>query len=166
MTAPPAPPDDLAIRGYLPGDAPHMAQIYFEAARALGARHYSEAQVAAWAPAPADPEAVHERACDGRETLVAMDGAGGVMAYGDLEPDGHIDHLYCRPDAAGRGVGSALVARLVERARAAGLTRLYVEASEGARPVFERKGFRVTHRRDFEVRGVPIHNYAMELRIE
>ena len=86
---------------------------------------------------------------------------GAVAGYIDLEPDGHIDHLYVHPDAAGRGVGASLIEAVVARARAAGIGRLHVEASETARSLFERLGFRVLHRRDFEVRGVAIHNYAM-----
>lgn len=99
---------------------------------------------------------------DGRTTLVAVDVSGDVVGYGDLEPNGHIDHLYCRPEAAGAGVASKLLDELVARAKSAGVMRLYVEASELARGLFERKGFTLLRRRDFELRGVQIHNYAME----
>ena len=153
------------IRGYEAPDAPHLAQLYFESARTLGARRYSPEQVAAWAPAPADPAAVHARASDGRRTLVAEGPDGAVLGYGDLEGDGHIDHLYCQPNAAGTGVASALLDALQDQARAQGLNRLYVEASELARGLFERQGFTTTARRDFVVRGVAIHNYAMERRL-
>jgi putative acetyltransferase len=153
---------DIDIRRYRAGDEAAMAQLYFDAARTLGRRHYSQQQVEAWAPAPADPAAVRARAQDGRTTLVAVNIAGEVVAYGDLEADGHVDHLYCRPDAAGAGVASRLLDALVERAVAAEIRRLYVEASELALPLFERKGFRLIGRRDFEQGGVAIHNYAME----
>ena len=43
-----------------------------------------------------------------------------------------------------------------------GIVRLFTEASELARPAFQRAGYRVVHRRDFEVDGVPLHNFAME----
>ncbi|RAK56678.1 GNAT family N-acetyltransferase [Phenylobacterium deserti] len=152
----------FVIRTYQAADAPRLAQLYFESARTIGARRYSPEQVAAWAPEPADPATVHARASDGRVTLVAEGADGTVLGYGDLEADGHIDHLYAHPAAAGTGVGSALLQALVEQARAWGATRLYVEASELARGLFERQGFTTSHRRDFEVRGVPIHNYAME----
>ena len=33
---------------------------------------------------------------------------GRVVAFIDLEPDGHIDRLFCAPEAAGRGVASRL----------------------------------------------------------
>lgn len=152
----------MMIRDFQPADAAALAQLYFEAARRLGARHYSPAQVAAWAPAPADPAAVLARASDGRITLVAVGENGAAAGYADLEADGHIDHLYVHPDAAGRGVASALLDALTARARTLGIRRLYVEASETARPVFEKKGFAIRRRRAFAVRGVPIHNYAME----
>ncbi|MFN3817341.1 hypothetical protein [Brevundimonas sp.] len=39
------------------------------------------------------------------------------------------------------------------------------EASEAARRVFLKRGYAVVERRDFEVAGVAIHNYAMERRL-
>jgi putative acetyltransferase len=158
------PASQFTIRSYQPGDAASMARLYFDSARQLGPRRYSPEQVEAWAPAPSDPAVVHARASDGRHTLVATDARGDVIGYGDLEADGHIDHLYCRPDAAGRGVAAAILDGLLAEAASRGSPRrLHVEASELARGLFERKGFAVVTRRDFEVRGVQIHNYAMEL---
>ena len=46
------------------------------------------------------------------------------------------------------------------------MSRLYTEASELARPAFERAGYVMQHPRDFTIehdgREVAIHNYAME----
>jgi putative acetyltransferase len=50
-----------------------------------------------------------------------------------------------------------------------GLTRLYTEARELARSVFERAGYAVTARRNFTIsfegRAIPSHNYAMEKQL-
>ena len=143
-----------------------MARLHFEAVRQLGSRRYSPEQVAAWAPEPADPALTHARAGDGRITLVAEGGDGEILAYGELERDGHIDHLYCHPAASGSGLAQRLLEALVEHARSSGVPRLYVEASELARGLFQRNGFMVLRRRDFELRGVAIHNYAMERRLD
>jgi putative acetyltransferase len=129
-------------------------------------RRYTPEQVVVWAPAPADPAQVHARASDGRTTLVAVDQTGTITGYGDLEADGHIDHLYCHPDAAGSGVAAMLLEALVAHARQAGIASLTVEASELARGLFERHGFTLGHRRDFELGGVPIHNFAMRRRLD
>lgn len=161
----PITPSRCRLRAYSSADAAEMSELYYESARELGARRYSHEQVAAWAPAPVDPSTVHARASDGRTTLVAVDDRGRLVGYGDLESDGHIDHLYCRPEAAGTGVAATLLEELITRARDSGIERLYVEASELARGLFERRGFTVLHRRDFDVRGVAIHNYAMEKQL-
>lgn len=94
--------------------------------------------------------------------LVATDVFDEPLAFGDLEADGHIDHLFCRPDQAGTGVSSLLYNEIEKIWRSQGLARLFVEASEPAKRFFLRQGFRVDQRRDFEVRGVAIHNYGME----
>ncbi|MEH6697241.1 MAG: GNAT family N-acetyltransferase [Brevundimonas sp.] len=151
----------FTLRAYVAADAGHLAQLYYDSARILGSRRYTPEQVAVWAPAPVSPETVHARTMDGRLTMVACAPTGQRLAYGDLEPNGHIDHLYAHPDAAGRGVAKALLDRLIEVARESGISHLHVEASELARGLFERAGFYVMRRREFEINGVLIHNYAM-----
>jgi len=152
---------DFTIREFQASDAACLARLYFESARTLGRRRYSAEQVAAWAPAPVSTEIVKARALDGRLTLVATDDDGAVIAYGDLEQDGHIDHLYAHPAAAGRGIAAALLDALIEAAEASGMKELRVEASELAKGLFQRAGFTTVARRDFEVNGVLIHNFAM-----
>jgi len=83
------------------------------------------------------------------------------VAYIDLEPDGHINRLFCAPEAAGQGIASRLYDALEGAAREEGITSLFTEASELARRLFEHKGFAVVERQDLMVRGVAIHNYRM-----
>jgi putative acetyltransferase len=151
----------MHIRPYRPDDAAAVAAIFFESVREAGPRDYSAAQVAAWAPERPDTGRVDARARDGRLMLVAVDERDRPIAYGDLEPSGHIDHLYCRPERVGTGVASALYDALEREALALGLSRLFVEASEAARRLFLRKGFDEIERREFPIRGVMIHNYRM-----
>lgn len=93
--------------------------------------------------------------------LVAVNDEGRPIGYGDLEANGHIDHLYCHPNIVGTGVGSAIYAAIEVTARKAGIAVLFVEASEGARRLFERRGFSVDARNEVTIDGVTIHNYRM-----
>ncbi len=124
----------MKTRFYKPSDAAQIAELFKRSVLELGPRFYTDAQVNA----------------DDR-----------AMAYAELETDGHIDQVYAHPDVAGQGFVSALLNDLESHARATGLRELYTEASEGARPLFMKKGFMDEGRRDFEIDGVPIHNYAM-----
>ena len=156
----------MRIRPFEEADAPALAGLFYEAVQVIARRDYSEAQVRAWAPEPPPAERIRAWAEDGRLLLVAADPDGAPLAFGDLEADGHIDHLFCHPRAAGTGVTAALYAGLEAAARARGVALLYVEASEPARRFFLRQGFRIVHRRDFDIAGVPIHNYRMEKGLE
>jgi 8-oxo-dGTP pyrophosphatase MutT (NUDIX family) len=155
----------VRVRPFRPDDAPALARLFHDAVHGIAAHHYTPAQVAAWAPAVPDPARFLARAADGRTLLVAEAADGTPLAYGDVEADGHIDHLFCRPDAAGAGIAARLYDALEAAARGRGIARLHTEASEPARRFFERRGFDLLHRRDFELAGVPIHNYAMAKRL-
>ncbi|HEY0106419.1 MAG TPA: GNAT family N-acetyltransferase [Rhizomicrobium sp.] len=152
----------MQIRPYRPGDAPQIGTVFRRAILEVGVKDYTAEQVAAWAGAADAAERLHARLSDRRLALVAVDDRDGVLAFGDLEADGHIDFLYAAPEAVGKGVASALYDALEAAARERKVARLYTEASEAARRLFLKKGFKVLRRREFAVRGVPIHNYAME----
>jgi putative acetyltransferase len=152
----------LYIRPYDPKDASSLCAVFFDAVRVTGLRDYSEAQVKAWAPVMPDLAEFEARARDGRFVFVALNESNDPIAYGDLETNGHIDHLYCRPEITGIGIASALYERIEEKARELKIATLFVEASEAARRLFLSKGFTEVKRREFLLQGVPIHNYLME----
>lgn len=157
------------IRPFRAEDAAGVAELTLAAIRTIGARVYSPAQVDAWAGRHPSPESFLARAAKGDRILVAVDAQDMPVAYVLTEADGHVDMLYCHPDHAGRGLGSRLLGQAELAARTSGLTRLFTEASELARPVFARAGYTLLHRRDFTLPGergdVAIHNYTMEKRL-
>lgn len=161
-----------AIRPFRTSDAPALAELTLAAIRQVGSHAYSAAQVAAWAARHPGPERFIARAEQGAAIFVAADLADQPLAYALLEVDpeqsGHLDMLYCHPEHTRKGLAGQVLTAAEDHARSIGLRRLYTEASELACPAFERAGYAVTHRRDFEIEGpngaVAIHNYAMEKR--
>ncbi|MCP5396868.1 MAG: GNAT family N-acetyltransferase [Sphingomonadaceae bacterium] len=154
--------ETYTIRRFHPGDEQSLSHIMRSAIEQIGPRGYSQQQIEAWAARAHPAQRYLDRAGRGDVVILALDGAAQPVAYSLVEPDGHVDHLYCDPAHAGRGLGKRLLSEVDAVAKELGLTRLYTEASELARPVFERAGYTVTTRRDFDIDGVAIHNYAME----
>jgi putative acetyltransferase len=152
---------EVTIRSYERRDAADVADVFYRSVREVALSDYTAEQVKAWVPGRWDAEKEHQRSGDGRLVLVAAGESGHVIAFIDLEQDGHIDRLYCAPEAAGRGVASRLYDAIEAAACDQGIERLFTEASELARRFFERKGFAVLERQDMVLRGVPIHNYRM-----
>ena len=152
----------MSIRPYRDGDAASLAIVFERAVRTIAARDYSSAQIAAWIGTEPREARFREKMADGRRCWVATDEDDRVVAFVDLETNGHIDFLFADPGVAGRGVTTALLDVLEQAARKDGVSRLWVEASEPARRFFLKRSYSVLRRRDFEIGGVPIHNYAME----
>ena len=149
----------VSIRLYAAEDLEMLIALFNGAVRRVASRHYTPAQIAAWAPETPDRAAWAAR-LSGRPTLVAE--INGVIAgFSDLEPDGHIDMLFVDAGHQGRGVAGALLDRIEAMAREQGLERLFTEASITARPVFEHRGFRVEAAQDVALRGQTFRTYRM-----
>jgi GNAT superfamily N-acetyltransferase len=150
-----------SVRPYRSGDASALALVMWRSVREAALTDYSTQQTEAWLPEPLGTEFMENWATDGRQVLVALDETGQIIGDIDLDPNGHIDHLFCVPEAVGRGVAGALYSELEATAESQGVNELRVEASEAARRFFEKKGFALRARREWELRGVQIHNYEM-----
>lgn len=151
----------ITLRPYETGDAGALAAIYRKGVERLGPRAYRPEQVAAWlsiAPSAQDLDRIYR---DGRFTCVALDHSGAPIGFGDLANTGHIHFLYVDPDFAGQGIGRALVAEFLREARRQSLDTVFSDASELARPVFLRAGFKCIARQEHQIGGIKIHNYHM-----
>lgn len=154
------------LRQFREADASALAEITLAAIERIGATAYSPAQVSAWAARHPRAERFVERSANGADIFVAADADDNAVAYSVLEAaeanSGHLDMLYCHPNHTRIGLAERLLEAAEECARGQNMTRLFTEASELARPVFERCGYKLLHRRDLEIEGTPIHNFAME----
>src|SRR5580693_843825 len=109
----------IRIRDYERSDAVMIVRLFYETIHSINQRDYSAEQVQAWAPEIPDVQLWHDRMIE-RHTLVADQNAE-LLGFGELEPQGHLDMLYCRSDVVGRGVGRRLYDALETRARTNGL---------------------------------------------
>jgi GNAT superfamily N-acetyltransferase len=120
--------------------------------RAILRPHDSEETVAAHEP----DDAFALGAFQGEELIavgfVAADGAPGAW---------RIRGMATVTRARGEGVGGAVLAGLVEHARAAGATCVWCNARTPARSFYERAGFRATSE-EFEIPGIGPH-FVMKL---
>ena len=134
----------VSLRPYIPADARPCVEIFRSSIEELAADDYDADQREAWAASADDQDAFAAKLA-GMLTLIALiDGA--VAGFASLKGADSIEMLYVDPEHAGQGAGTALVDALIKLATARGAKSLMVEASEGARPLFERLGFRAERR--------------------
>ncbi len=88
------------------------------------------------------PVAIEQDGIDGRcRHVVAEDAAGRAIGCGRLLPDGHVGRMAVLASWRGRGVGTALLARLVALARDDGHAEVALNAQTHALPFYARCGF-------------------------
>ena len=76
------------------------------------------------------------------------------IGTGRLQPDGRIGRLAVLKPHRGRGIGSRMLACLIEAARARGIARVYLHAQTHSVPFYEKCGFR-TEGEKFQEAGIP-----------
>ncbi|HRQ05883.1 MAG TPA: acetyltransferase [Nitrosomonas halophila] len=153
-------PNDTRFRNYITADAEALVAVYRAAARVLGRQGYTEEQTNAWAMYPEDPAAFRRMLAKGVTICAVIDSV--PVAFGQLYPVDHIAYMYCHPDHARCGLGSAILSMLEAHAQSKGVTTLRVEASAVARPFFERFGFCVLEVERPVRHGVAFMRFKME----
>jgi putative acetyltransferase len=134
----------VALRPYLPADAKRCAEIFRLSIEELAADDYDEQQREAWASRADDEKAFGAKLAGELTLLAVIDGA--LTGFASLKGVDEIDMLFIDPEFARQGVGRALVDALTKLAEARGAKRLTTEASDVARPLFERLGFTAQQR--------------------
>lgn len=120
-------------------DCEGIWRVHTRAVREISSSHYTPEETESWA-GPREPENYVE-SIRSKQFYVAEEG-GAVIGFGTLDyRQNEIEAVYVSPDAVRRGVGSAILRRLEERARALGLKSLKLDASLNAVPFYESAGY-------------------------
>jgi len=153
----------LALRPYLPTDAPLLAEIFRASVEELTAEDYSEAQRGAWLAAADDEAAFGARLGRGL-TLVATLG-GSAVGFVSLKGADHLDLIYVHPAVAGQGIGAMLCDAVEKLAAARGTPRLIADASDSARGFFEHRGYVAQRRNTVSLGDEWLASTTMEKRL-
>ena len=97
--------------------------------------------------------------------VLALSGAREPIGTGRLLPDGRIGRMAVALDWRSRGVGAAILQALIERAKAAGFTRVHLHAQTHALGFYARYGF-VVEGEEFDEAGIPHRAMALTLAPE
>jgi putative acetyltransferase len=154
---------ELRIRPFREGEELALREVFYRSVQGLACRNYSAEQLAVWAPVEYDREKWSARI---RHNQPCVAEAGGqIVGFGDVQPDGYIDQLFVAPEAAGQGVGSALLQAIEARARDLVIERLHSQVSLTAQRLFLRHSFEIEAEQTVSVAGVELKNARMFKRL-
>jgi len=150
----------LALRPFLPADAPLLAEIFRASIEGLTADDYSAGQQEAWASMADDAAAFAARLANALTLLGTIDGS--PVGFASLAGGERIDMLYVHPAAAGQGVGAMLIDALEKLAGSRCAARLTVDVSDIAQEFFKRRGFMSKQRNSVPLGNEWLANTTME----
>lgn len=132
----------LRLRRATVADAPALARVQRASVRGLARGAYPARQLALWSRL--GPLYYRWTLVAGGEIAFVAERAGRVIGYAafTLGPPGEVTAVFVRPAAAGRGVGTALLARVEAEALRRGARRLVLKASLNGEPFYRARGYR------------------------
>lgn len=149
----------LTIRTYHPQDADTLLALFLDTVRHVNSKDYSPAQIAAWASSEIDLNDWRALLNHHQPFVAVLDEL--IVGYADLQADGLIDHFYCHALYQGKGIGTALMHRIMDEARLLSLDSVHANVSITAKPFFTSFGFDVVAEQSVERRGESFTNYLM-----
>jgi GNAT superfamily N-acetyltransferase len=121
-------------------DADAIFHVHTSAIRHVAASHYTPEQIEAWA-GELRPAAYREP-IEHKVLLVAVDDAGGICGFGQLDaPNSVVEAVYVLPSHVRRGLGRGLLAALEAAAHASDVSALTLDASLNSVPFYSRAGY-------------------------
>ncbi len=108
---------EISIREYRPDDVQALANIYFNTIHKINIQHYTEEQVNVWAPKLSVENTEGWAKKFPRTQPIIATVAAEIVGFAEFEPNGHIDCFYCHHEWIGKGVGSALMKEILQRAK-------------------------------------------------
>jgi putative acetyltransferase len=150
----------LSIRKFQKGDESNLRDIFFNTIRKVNIQDYSELQVKAWAADDYDQSQWYKRMSSINPFVAILDGE--IVGYADIQDNGYIDHFFCHWNHQGKGIGKALMQKLIVAGQQKGITRFYSHASLNEKAFFEHFGFQLLKSQQVNIRGQVLTNYVME----
>ncbi len=86
--------------------------------------------------------------------VLVTDSANRPVGTGRIKPDGHIGRMAVLQDCRGQGIGSAILAVMLEYAEQQHIPRVFLHAQLTAIPFYEKHGFMVCSARFMDA-GIP-----------
>ena len=149
------------IREFKIGDEIEIYQLFYDTVHQVNIKDYTKEQVDVWAPTSSlETEGWAKKFPETKPIIATVEDE--IVGFAEFEPNGHIDCFYCHHEWIGKGVGSALMKEILQRAKNKHIHLIFAEVSITAKPFFEKWGFRIVTQQTIVRKGVELTNFKME----
>jgi putative acetyltransferase len=150
----------ISVSPYRPADTDSIIAVFQNSVRVTAHRDYSEAQVMAWAPDNLERARWVDRYSQRLTRIAELDGI--PVGFADLEPEGHLDHIYVHSSHQRQGIATGLLWKDRKSGAGFGAHPALYRIQHYSPPFFDRYGFRVITPQTVLFNGEEFTNYRME----
>ena len=140
-------------------DQLELKKLYFDSILSIDERIYTQEQKRAWAGQAWDNKIFDLSINQGKGWLIKIDGK--IIGFGTRYPNNRIALLYCKGDSQRKGIGTILLHKLEEEAKAEGLTSLYTEASLISYGLFLKNDWKIIRKEKIIIKNIIFERYKM-----
>ena len=151
--------DEINIRKYVTKDCKEIVELFKNTVHTINARDYNKEQLNSWAPEEIDYMAWDKSLLE--HYSIVAEKSGIIVGFGDIDSLGYFDRLYVHKDYQGKGIATKIAGELETHALENGVQKIITHASITAKPVFEKRGYKVIKEQTVECRGQILTNFVM-----
>src|SRR5690554_6830190 len=104
----------MKLREYQSEDCALLAKLFFNTVYTVNSKDYSRDQIDVWATGNIDITAWNDSFLKHTTLVVEMDEI--IVGFGDMDNGGYLDRLYVHKGYQGKGIATAIVNELEQRA--------------------------------------------------
>ncbi len=150
----------MKIREYRTADCAEIADLFYATVHTINAKDYTKSQLDVWATGKIDIVA-WDRSFTEHDTLVAEKN-DMIVGFGDMDHTRYLDRLFVHKDYQGKGIATAILNALEQRAAAQSITAFTTYASITAKPFFEKHDYLLISGNTVVRNGVELTNFLMK----
>lgn len=151
----------MSLQPYETKYCQQLYNLFYETVHTINLKDYNKNQLDSWAPLTIDLNTWCQSLLD-NYSLIYLDEANNIIAFGDITKDGYLNRLYVHKDHNGKGIGSLLADQLEAYAKTLGLSEITTHSSITAKPFFEKRGYHLIKEQTVQRNGQQLTNYIMK----
>ena len=140
-------------------DQLELKKLYFDSILSIDERIYTIEQKRAWASQAWENKIFDLSINQGKGWLINNDGV--IIGFATRYPKNRISLLYCKGDSQRKGIGTILLHKLEEEAKAEGLTSLFTEASLISYGLFLKNDWQIIRKEKIIIKNIIFERYKM-----
>lgn len=141
-----------------------ITSLFRDTIQTVNTKDYSPQEIEAWSKGADNIDNWVRRIDEHYFLLVRIQNI--LVGMASIDDNGYLDVIYIHHKHQGLGIAKSLLAKMIERAKSLGLTKITSDVSITAKPFFLYKGFEIVNPQLILCRGVVLRNYNVKFKIQ